>query len=665
MSVSLISRKARTYVGLAVVAFALPGLAGCGGGSSGENSGAPVRDGLTHVESPAGLTYANSAATYFVGNSIAPNTPSSSGGTISTYSVTPALPAGLTLDAHTGAITGAPAEVSSAALYTVTGTNDQGSVMARVQIEVKPAISAPSTLSYNNRSVIYKRGQAITGNTPIGTGGEITQFTVSPALPAGLVLNPATGVISGTPASTIAAANYVVTGSNSAGSAKTQITIEVREAIAAPATLAYSNQNVVYVVGQPIAANLPTSTGGEISAYSVSPALPAGLTLNAQTGAITGRPTNVQSSIDYLISGSNVTGTANAHVHISVIQSATGEWVPGGNLFNARAWHSATLLSDGKVLVTGGQGTGGLLDSAELYDPTTGVWTSIGKMLAARSEHVAIRLPDGRVLVAGGRGAVGGSPLRTAELYDPATRKWTSTGFMKYGRYRASATLMSDGRILVAGGVGTDEVNPFVPEAEVFDPSSGTWTAAGTMNVARAGHIAMALPGGRILVAGGNTQIGITTVSTNAAEVYDPASRTWALARPMNIARSIPVAAQLPDGKALIIGGTSQSKTAELYDPVNGTWSLSGPMVAPRVNSQATRIPDGRVLVTGNYDAVNEGNGTSAELFDPASGSWTATANMTDPRSMHTATLLLDGSVLVAGSYHNTQIYSSTERFRY
>ncbi|OUL71439.1 kelch repeat-containing protein [Paraburkholderia hospita] len=662
MSVSLISRKARTYVGLAVVAFALPGLAGCGGGSSGENSGAPVRDELTHVESPAGLTYANSAATYFVSNRIAPNTPSNSGGTISTYSVTPALPAGLTIDAHTGAITGAPTEVSSAAIYTVTGSNDHGSVMARVQIEVKPAISAPSTLSYVNASVIYKRGQAVTGNTPISTGGEITQFTVSPALPEGLVLNPTTGVISGTPASAIAPANYVVTGSNSAGSVKTQITIEVREAIAAPANLVYSSQNVVYVVGQAIAANLPASIGGEITAYSVSPALPAGLTLNAQTGAITGRPTSVQGSIDYLISGSNVTGTANAHVHISVIQSATGEWVPGGNLFNARAWHSATLLPDGKVLVTGGQGTGGLLDSAELYDPTTGVWTSTGKMLAARSEHVAIRLPDGRVLVAGGRG---GSPLRTAELYDPATRKWTSTGFMKFGRYRASATLMPDGRVLVAGGVGTDEVNPFVPEAEVFDPSSGTWTTAGAMNVARAGHIAIALPGGKILVAGGNTQIGIATVSTNAAEIYDPASRTWALARPMNIARSIPVAAQLPDGKALIIGGTSQSKTAEIYDPVNGTWSFSGPMIMPRVNSQATRIPDGHILVTGNYDAVNEGNGTSAELFDPASGNWTATANMTDPRSMHTATLLLDGSVLVAGSYHSTQIYSSTERFRY
>lgn len=634
-------------------------VAGCGG------DGGPGNQDVSHmsgsaVVSPAGLSYSTPSAVYSPGEKITPNIPSSSGGPISTYSVSPALPDGLVLDQQTGVVNGAPVAATPSAIYTVTGSNAQGSVTARLQIEVKAITAAPATLAYQNPFMIFTAGQAVTGIVPATSGGRITQFTISPALPGGLVLDPVTGEIGGTPATVSGPVSYRVTGSNSAGNVTAQVTLEVRAAIAPPMHLEYSSRTVSYTVGQVITPNLPQSTGGNIARYAVSPALPTGLSLNAQTGAISGTPANAQVPTAYVVSGSNSAGTVQAPLEISVIPAASGEWLPGGNLFEGRASHTATLLSNGEVLVTGGSGLSGVLSSAERFNPANGVWARAGKMQTARTEHTATRLDNGSVLVAGGRYVTGGETTRTAELYDPATGGWTPVGNMKRGRHLATSTLMPDGRVLVVGGIEEGDFGTFVAEAELFDPVSRTWTTAGSLNIARAHHIATLLPGGKVLVAGGSSTAGVTAT----AEIYDAPSGKWTLVRDMHVQRSTPTATMLSTGKVLVVGGNSSSLTAEQYDPVTGVWTLTGPMVMPRRDSQTTRLPDGRVVVTGNYDASYEGNGTSAEVFDPATGNWAAIANMSDPRSMHTATLLNDGSVLVAGSYHHTRTYSSSERFR-
>ncbi|VWB42369.1 putative Ig domain-containing protein [Burkholderia lata] len=628
-------------------------LTGCGGGDgSGDQNVSRTTD--SAVVSPAGLSYLMPVAVYRVGESITPNTPSSSGSAITIYSISPALPAGLVQDPRTGVISGVPSTVASSEIYTVTGNNAQGSVTARMQIEVKPLTVAPAAIAYGNEAIILTAGKAVTGIVPVTSGGGAAQFTISPPLPSGLALDPATGAIVGTPTAATGPASYRVTGSNSAGNATTQFTLEVREAVVPPLHLEYANQTVTYKVGQVIAPNVPKSAGGSITQYAVSPALPEGLSLNAQTGAIGGTPTRAQGPMTFLISGSNGAGTIQAQLNISVILATSGEWVPGGSMFEARAWHTATLLSSGEVLVAGGVGTGGLVDMAERYNPVNGAWALAGKMQTSRTEHTATRLANGKVLVAGG------TTTRTAELYDPSTGTWTPVGHMKRGRSKATSTLLPDGRVLVVGGIEIGDFGTYVAEAELFDPVSGTWTTTGSLNVARAHHIATLLPGGRVLVAGGGSPAGITAT----AELYDVRSGTWTLARDMNVKRSSPTAAMLPNGKVLVAGGTSASLTAEQYDPVTGAWTLTGPMVMPRVEAQATGLPDGRVVVTGNYDASYSGNGTSAEIFDPATGNWAAIANMSDPRSMHAATLLTDGSVLVTGSYHHTRLYASSERFR-
>ncbi|WP_174981766.1 kelch repeat-containing protein [Burkholderia lata] len=634
-------------------------LTGCGGDNGpGDQNVLHVTD--SAVVAPAGLSYLMPVAVYRIGESITPNTPSNSGGTITTYSIAPALPAGLVQDPRTGVISGVASTVAPSEIYTVTGSNAQGSVTARMQIEVKPMTVAPATIAYGNEAIIVTAGEAVTGIAPVTSGGRVTQFTISPALPNGLVLDPATGAIGGTPAAAAGPVSYRVTGSNSAGNTTTQFTLEVRAAVAPPLHLEYANQTVTYKVGQVIAPNLPKSAGGSIAQYAVSPALPAGLSLNVQTGAISGTPARAQGPLTYLISGSNGAGTTQTQLDISVTQATSGEWVPGGSMFEGRAWHTATLLSSGEVLVAGGVGTGGLVGMAERYNPANGSWALAGKMQTARTEHTATRLANGDVLVAGGRNVVGGTTTRTAELYDPSTGTWASVGHMKRGRHQATSTLLPDGRVLVVGGIEEGDFGTYVAEAELFDPVSKTWATTGSLNVARAHHIATLLPGGKVLVAGGGSQAGITAT----AELYDARSGTWTLVRDMHVKRSSPTAAMLPNGKVLVAGGTSASLTAEQYDPATGAWTLTGPMVMPRVEAQATGLPDGRVVVTGNYDASYSGNGTSAEIFDPATGNWAAIANMSDPRSMHTSTLLNDGSVLVTGSYHHTRTYSSSERFR-
>ena len=140
----------------------------------------------------------------------------------------------------------------------------------------------PSGLSYTTATADYTKGTAITPNSPTSTGGAVTSYSVSPALPAGLNLSTSTGIISGTPTAVTAAASYTVTASNSAGSTTASLSITVN--VAAPAGLSYTTGTAVYTVGTPIPADSPTSTGGTVASYNVIPALPAGLTLGASTG---------------------------------------------------------------------------------------------------------------------------------------------------------------------------------------------------------------------------------------------------------------------------------------------------------------------------------------------------------------------------------------------
>src|SRR5262249_50283735 len=130
--------------------------------------------------------------------------------------------------------------------------------------------------------------------------------------------------------------------------------------------------------------------------------------------------------------------------------AVAGGFVNTGSLVTARFAHAATLLPNGQVLVAGGlDGSGAVLASAELYDPSTGTWTATGSLATGRFLHTATLLPNGKVLVAGGQAP---SSTASATLYDPASGTWTATGSLSVARAGHTATLLSNGKVLVAGG---------------------------------------------------------------------------------------------------------------------------------------------------------------------------------------------------------------------
>src|SRR6185312_5050228 len=288
---------------------------------TGSNSGGAtsVVVNITVVDqAPAGLTYSTNPAIYTVNTAIANNTPSSTGGAITAYSVTPDLPAGLAIDAATGIISGTPTALSPATDYTVTGSNSGGATSVVVNITVVD--QAPAGLTYSTNPAIYTVNTAIANNTPSSTGGAITAYSVTPDLPAGLAIDAATGIISGTPAAVSPATDYTVTGSNSGGATTVVVNIAVVEQ--APAGLKYSTNPAVYTVNTATASNTPSSTGGAITAYSVTPDLPAGLAIDAATGIISGTPTAVSPATDYTVTGSNSGGATTVVVNIAVVDQA-------------------------------------------------------------------------------------------------------------------------------------------------------------------------------------------------------------------------------------------------------------------------------------------------------------------------------------------------------
>jgi WD40 repeat protein len=343
-------------------------------------------------------------------------------------------------------------------------------------------------------------------------------------------------------------------------------------------------------------------------------------------------------------------GGGNSHAHGFQVT---------GDMEIERAAHTATLLANGKVLITGGFNSTDNLATAELYDPTTGAFTSTGTMTTARSSHTATLLAqgpaasNGKVLITGGSN--GGFPLATAELFDPVTGTFTATGAMSELRLEHTATLLANGKVLLACGTA-DNV------AELFDPSTGTFTptTGGMLTPGRWGCTATLLNDGTVLITGGRDDENVFSGGPiNTAEQFNPATGTFTATGPMTQFRYGHTATLLNNGKVLLAGGTNGNslQDAELFDPTTQTFSPTGLMNSPRANHTATLLNDGTVLVAGGDNSTTLSGGiATADVFDTATDMFMPTGSMETARFFHTATLLNNGQVLITGGQTNVTV---------
>lgn len=292
----------------------------------------------------------------------------------------------------------------------------------------------------------------------------------------------------------------------------------------------------------------------------------------------------------------------------------------------------------------------------------SGITVSIQDMTIARAAHTATLLPNGKVLITGGFNADENN-LSSTEIFDPKSNIFSPGAPMSFARQSHTATLLKNGKVLIAGGYGDGDV--YLDRVELYDPLTGTFTPAEQMTIPRAGHIATLLKDGTVLIAGG-TSTGWTFLAS--AEIYDPIKDIFTPTGDMSVAREAHIATLLKDGRVLITGGHNGRRafitiyaSAELYDPARGSFTpTSGTMLTRRHKHDAVALEDGRVLVVGGADEHDDrGQYTSTEIYDPQTSLFTMAANMNTSRYKFqgTSTLMKTGKVLLMGGASLTEIY--------
>jgi hypothetical protein len=336
----------------------------------------------------------------------------------------------------------------------------------------------------------------------------------------------------------------------------------------------------------------------------------------------------------------------------SIPSVPTGTWAPAPSaMLSARSGASAALLSDGRVLVTGGltgdPASPGVHSSAELFG-IDGAFASAAPMSIPRTRHASVTLQDGRVLVTGGITA-GGEAVASAEFYDPSTDSWSSAGEMAEARSGHTASLLGDGRVLIAGG----------SSLEMFDPTAGSFSFAGALLPARMDHAAAVLQDGRVLIAGGSSETGAST----RVDVYEDGAGLVALGD-MSTARAALSATTMLDGGVLLVGGRNEAgdlASAEAYDSASGSFTPAFPLSVPRNGHQAFLLPhNNNVLIVGGNSAGAAL--ASAELYVPWRAEVRATGPMAAPRAGGVGSALAqDGVLLVAGGENGDGYQASAE----
>lgn len=311
-----------------------------------------------------------------------------------------------------------------------------------------------------------------------------------------------------------------------------------------------------------------------------------------------------------------------------------------------RAAHSATLLSNGRVLLAGGCNADGceegIAGDAVLFDPATDAFTPAGNLHQPRVGHRALALADGSVLLFGGFTRDGVSAV--VERYDPASGRFSAHGRMLEPRDGFSATRLADGPILLAGGYGDGMRR--LASAERYDPTSGRSRQVGLMAAARMSHTATRLVDGRVLMAGGSRD---RTQTVAEFEVFDPATERFSPAGTLARARH-KHAAILVGSRVLVLGGAAIPEGDGHYDD-SEWWSAEGVGPGPRMAAGRYKFLDALIALDDGRTLV-AGGAVQPEILDAPATAFRAVDMPAGQRlAFSTATALQDGRVLIAGGY--------------
>ncbi len=308
------------------------------------------------------------------------------------------------------------------------------------------------------------------------------------------------------------------------------------------------------------------------------------------------------------------------------------DWAPVEDLIYGDSDRDAVRLADGRVLF-----------GAQVYDPATGQWSSTSMALPGYLSSATL-LADGRVLVTGHLDVWFSGPLPYAQFFDPATDSWSVTTSSNFGHGGHLAVRLADGRVLVAGSRDGGTA------AEIFDPDTQTWSSVGAMNSGHGdGGFAELLPNGRVIAGGGQADYFGTAAGI---EIFDPATGEWTQqSNPPGFWRYA-ASTPLMDGRILVAAG-SQSF---LYDAGADSWTAAAGLDVEHLGHfSLTRLADGRVLAAGGTDESTY-TGNTAEVYDPQSNTWTRVSDMPESRERHGAALLANGHVLLAGGMHTEPV---------
>ena len=340
------------------------------------------------------------------------------------------------------------------------------------------------------------------------------------------------------------------------------------------------------------------------------------------------------------------------------VLAAQAQWTEGPDLKGARTGHTSTTLLDRNILVVGGyDNNGNCLKTAEIYDPNSNVWTATSALTFARCHHAAVLVDDGtgRVFVTGGL-SDNGTALASTEFFDPVTNSWTTSpdDDMKVPRAHHASIRLARGDVLVIGGF--DPAVGYLSSVEQFrvDTATSPWNPVGDLKFARAYHTATLLPNDRILVVGG---IGNDTLDVSSGELCSNLVYcTWVVsANTLTTAHHGHIAVLLPSGDVLIAGGLGAGValfTSELYDNTHFR-EIAGELSNPRYEFAAVLLFTGEVLAVGGRFGPNAADLIDAiEIYNPTQRRWTRGglgSAIDTARAGLTAATLPNGVVIIAG----------------